>query len=130
MFLPLMKTFPRTMVSTFSQVFTQFSFPIILSSRNPNHLYENHLFADSVSNITTPTLEAISIQPTQIIRPKLPAIPFSEDTLKFLQKFEFQFSDVMDEEHLQLCKVLAKYQHCYANHRNDVGQIKTPKGLR
>ena len=70
------------------------------------------------------------MQPSQILTRPLPTLPFSPDTQQFLNKFNFQYSDVTDEEYLQLCSILVKYRTCYATHKNDVGQIATPFRIR
>ena len=65
------------------------------------------------------------MQPSQILTRPLPPLRYSPDTQQFLNKFKFQYSDVSDDEHLQLCSILVKYRTCYATHKNDVGQIAT-----
>ena len=57
-------------------------------------------------------------------------MPYSPDTQQFLKKNKFQFSDVTEEESLQLCSNFVKYRTCYATHKNDNGQIATPFRIR
>ena len=52
----------------------------------------------------------------------LPPLQLSPEPQQFLEQFNFEYSDVNDDEDLQLCSILVKYQHCYATHRNDVGK--------
>ena len=70
------------------------------------------------------------MQPSQILTRPLPPLSYSPDTQQFLNKFKFQYSDVTDEEYLQLCPILVKYRTCYATHKNDVGRIATPFRIR
>ena len=70
------------------------------------------------------------MQPSKILTRPLPPLPYSPDTQQFLNKFKFQYSDVSDEEYLQLCSILVKYRICYATQKNDVGQIATPFKIR
>ena len=51
-------------------------------------------------------------------------------TLKFIHKFNFQFSDLTDTEYITLCYLLLKYKTCYATHKNDVGKIAAPFRIR
>ena len=68
--------------------------------------------------------------PSQILTRPLPPLPYSPDTQQFLNKVKLQYSDVTDDEYLQLCSILVKYRTCYATHKNDVGQIATPFRIR
>ena len=70
------------------------------------------------------------MQPSQILTRPLPPLPYSPDIQQFLNKFKFQYSDVSDDEYLQLCSILVKYRTCYATHKSDVGQIATPFRIR
>ena len=59
-----------------------------------------------------------------------PSLPYSPENLKFIHKFNFQFSDLTDTEYVTLFNLLLKYQTCYATHKNDVGNIATPFRIR
>ena len=59
-----------------------------------------------------------------------PSLPYSPENLKFIQKFNFQFSDLTDTEYVTLCNFLLKYKTCYATHKNDVGKNATPFRIR
>ena len=54
-----------------------------------------------------------------------PSLPYTSENLKFITKFNFQFSDLTDSEYITLCNMLLKYKTCYATHKNDVGKIST-----
>ena len=82
------------------------------------------------SSLRNPQIEINNLQPSQILKRPLPPLPYSPDTQQFLNKFKFHYSDVSDEESLQLCSILVKYRTCYATHKNDVGQIATPFRIR
>ena len=59
-----------------------------------------------------------------------PSLSYTSDNLKFINKFNFQFSDLTDTEYITLCNMLLKYKTCYATHKNDVGKISTPFRIR
>ena len=82
------------------------------------------------SSLRNPHVEINNLQPSQVLTRPLPPLPYSPDTQQFLNKFKFQYSDVSDEESLQLCSILVKYRTSYATHKNDVGQIATPFRIR
>ena len=58
------------------------------------------------------------------------SLPYTSENLKFIYKFNFQFSDLTDTEYITLCNMLLKYKTCYATHKNDVGKISTPFRIR
>ena len=57
-------------------------------------------------------------------------LPYTTENLKFINKFNFQFSDLPDTEYFALCIILLKYKTCYATHKDDVGKIATPFRIR
>ena len=58
------------------------------------------------------------------------SLPYSPENLNIIHKFNFQFFDLTDTEYVTLCNLLLKYQICFATHKNDVGKIATPFGIR
>ena len=84
--------------------------------------------ADSLPH--TPSL--YNVQPTShSSKPRVfPSLPYSQENLKFINKFNFQFSDLTDTEYITLCNLLLKHKNCYATHKNDVGKIATPFRIR
>ena len=84
---------------------------------NQIDLYKAPISNNFVCNVQTP----------QKLAPRsfLP-LPYSKEKLQFLKKFHFQYSDLNDSDNIQLCKILVGNKHCYAIHRNDVGNISTP----
>ena len=44
--------------------------------------------------------------------------------------FNFEYSDLPDNEYVTLCNIPINNQHCYAKHRNDVGETFTPFRIR
>ena len=69
-----------------------------------------------------------NVQPTSDT-PKsrtFPTLPYSKVNLKFINKFNFQFSDPTDTEYVTLCNLLVKHKYCYATHKNDVEKFATP----
>ena len=59
-----------------------------------------------------------------------PSLPYTTQNLKFIDKFNFQFSDLTDTEFITLCNLLLEHKTCYATHKNDVGEIATPFRIR
>ena len=80
--------------------------------------------------VTPDTFTVNTLQPSTPVNNKFTPPPYSPETLKFINKFNFKFSDITQEEYLTICSILTKYQSCYATHKNDVGQIKTPFRIR
>ena len=87
-----------------------------------------------MTNSDTPshTSPLYNVQPTSHTSEKriFPSLPYTSDNLKFINKFNFQFSDLTDTEYITLCNMLLKYKTCYATHKNDVGKISTPFRIR
>ena len=84
---------------------------------------------DDIPNQTFPLL---NVQPTSHTSEKriFPSLPHTSENLEFINKFNFQFSDLTDTEYITLCNMLLKYKTCYATHKNDVGKISTPFRIR
>ena len=80
---------------------------------------------DDIPNQTSPLY---NVQPTSHTSEKriFPSLPYTSENLKFIDKFNFQFSDLTDTEYITLCNMLLKYKTCYATHKNDVGKIQQP----
>ena len=60
----------------------------------------------------------------------LSSLAYTRENLKFINKLNFQFSDLTDTEYITLCNLILKYKTCYATHKNDVGKIATPFRVR
>ena len=84
---------------------------------------------DDIPNQTSPLY---NVQPTSPFSEKriFPSLPYTSENLNFINKFNFQFSDLTDTEYITLCNMLLKYKTCYATHKNDVGKISTPFRIR
>ena len=59
-----------------------------------------------------------------------PSLPYTSEKLKFINNFNFQFSDPTDTENITLCNMLLEYKTCSATHKNDVGKISTHFRIR
>ena len=59
-----------------------------------------------------------------------PSLTYTTENLKFINKFNVQFSDRTDTKYITLCIFSLKYKACYATHKNDVGEIATPFRVR
>ena len=92
-------------------------------------LHQFYMTNDDIPNQTSPLY---NVQPTSHNSEKrtFPSLPYTSENLKFINKFNFQFSDLTDTENITLCNMLLKYKTCYANHKNDVGKISTPFRIR
>ena len=76
-------------------------------------------------------LSIYNVQPTtHTSKPRVFPLPYSTENLNFINKFNFQFSDLTDTEYVTLCNLLLKYKTCYATLINDVGKIATPFRIR
>ena len=84
------------------------------------------------SEIPNRTSPLYNVQPTSHTSEKrfFPSLPYTSENLKFINKFNFQFSALTDTEYITLCNMLLKYKTCYATHNNDVGRISTPFRIR
>ena len=92
-------------------------------------LHQIYMTNDDIPNQTSPLY---NVQPTSHTSEKrnFPSLPYTSDNLKFINKFNFQFSDFTDTEYITLCNILPKYKTCLATHKNDVGKISTPFRIR
>ena len=83
-------------------------------------------------DIPSQTSPLYNVQPTSHTSEKriFPSLPCTSENLKFINKFNFQISDLTDTEDITLCNILLKYKTCYATHKNDVGTISTPFRIR
>ena len=79
------------------------------------------------SDIPRQTSPLYNVQPTSATSEKriFASLPYTSENLKFINKFNFQFSDVLDTEYITLCNTSLKNKTCYATHKNDVGKIST-----
>ena len=102
--------------------------PLLLNSLYNNSIYIN-MTNDDIQNQTSPLY---NVQPTSHTSEKriFPSLPYTSENLKFINKYNFQFSDLTDTEYITLCNMLLKYKTCYATHKNDVGKISTPFRIR
>ena len=84
------------------------------------------------SDIPNQTSPLFNVQPTSHTSEKriFPSLPYTSESLKIINKFNFQFSDLTDTEYITLCNMLLKYKTCYVTHKNDVGKISTPFRIR
>ena len=86
----------------------------------------------TTSDIPKQTSPLYNVQPTSHTSEKriFPSFPYTSENLKFINKFNFQFSALTDTECFTLCNMLLKYKACYATHKNDVGKISIPFRIR
>ena len=71
-----------------------------------------------------------NLRPSDKIRKEFPSLPYTAENQQFMKKYNFEDSDLTDNEYVNLCDILINNQHCYAKHRNDVGKICTPFRIR
>ena len=77
---------------------------------------------DKTLQLPIPSVTGI-LRPSDKIRKDFPSQPYTADNQQFIKKFYFEYSDLTDNEYVNLCNILINNQHCYAKHRNDVGKI-------
>ena len=92
-------------------------------------LHQDYMTHSDIPHQTSPLF---NVQPTSNTAEKriFPSLPYTSEKLKFINKFNFQFSDLTDTEYITLCNILHKYKTCYATHKNDVGKLSTPFRIR
>ena len=92
-------------------------------------LHQIYMTNDDIPNQTSPLY---NVQLTSHTSEKriFPSLPYTSENLKFIKKFNFQFSDLTDTEYITLCNMLLKYKTCYATHKNVVGKFSTPFRIR
>ena len=97
----------------------------------PSHFSLHQIYMTN-SDITHQTSPLYNVQHTSHTSGTriFPSSPYTSENLKFINKFNFQFSDLTDIEYITLCNMLLKYKTCYATHKNDVGKISTPFRIR
>ena len=80
------------------------------------------------AEIPNQTSPLYNVQPTSHTSEKriFPSLPQTSENLKFINKFNFQFSDLTYTEYITLCNVLLKDKTSYATYKNDVGKNSTP----
>ena len=71
-----------------------------------------------------------NLRPTDKIRKDFPSLPYSTKNQQLIRKFNFEYSDLTDNEYVHLCSILINNQKCYAKHKNDVGKTSTPFRIR
>ena len=93
------------------------------------YLHQIYMTNNDIPNQTSPLY---NVQPTSNTSEKriFPSLPYTSENLKFIIKFNFQFSDLTDSEYITLRNMLLKYKTCYATHKIDVGKISTPFRIR
>ena len=82
-------------------------------------------------DIPNQTSPLYNVQPSHTSEKRIfPSSLYTSDNLKFINKSNFQFSDLTNTECITLCNMLLKYKTCYVTHKNDVGEISTPFRFR
>ena len=84
------------------------------------------------SDIPHQTSLLYNVQPTSNTSEKriFPSLPYTSENLKFINKFNFQFSDLTDTEYITLCNMLLKHKTCFATQKKYGGKISTPFRIR
>ena len=52
-------------------------------------------------------------------RKNFPSLPYTAENQQFIKKFNFEFSDLIDTEYVNLCNILVNNQKSYDKHKND-----------
>ena len=110
---------------------TNYSTPIEQQTILPTQFSLNQVYMTDTNSLPHP-LSLYNVQPTPHSSQQrvFPTLPNSPENLKFIRKFNFQFSDLTDTEYVTLCNLLLECKTCYATHKNDVGKIATPFRIR
>ena len=60
-----------------------------------------------------------NVKPSKNLAPRVLAVlPYSSESLQLLKKLLFRYSDLLDSEDIQLCKILVEKNYSYVTHRN------------
>ena len=80
------------------------------------------------NDIPNQTSPLYNVQPTSHTSEKrfFPSLPYTSENLKFINKLNFQFSDLTDSEYITLCNMLLKYKTCYATHKKMLEKFQHP----
>ena len=92
-----------------------------------NHFSLHQIYMTSPTLHDTPHSNIYNVQPTSDTPNyrTFPTLPYSKVNLMFINRYNFQFSDLTDTEYITLCNLLVKLKNCYATHKNDFGKIAT-----
>ena len=106
----------------------------ILNTQNLLYLQNmlNQIYMTGSFPLSPTTKSLYKVQPTSNnTKPHIfPSLPYSKESLNFINKFNFQFSDHTDTEHITLCNLLVNHKHCYATHKSDKDKISSPFRIR
>ena len=53
-----------------------------------------------------------NLRPSDKIRKEFPSLPYTKENEQFIKKFNFEYSDLTDNEDVNLCNILINKQHC------------------
>ena len=130
-------TLIRNVTHTYHPEITEIIPPTNYSSqykdnRSSFHQFSLHQVYMTNHDIPTTTSPLYNVQPTSHTSKNrvFPSLPYTTENLEFINKFNFQFSDLADTEYITLCNLLLKYKPCYTTHKNDLGRIATPFRIR
>ena len=84
---------------------------------------------DKIFQLPIPSVTG-NLRPSDKIRKDFPSLPYTAENQQFIKKFNFEYSDLTDNEYVNLCNILINNQNCYAKHRNDVRKNSTPFRIR
>ena len=84
-----------------------------------NHFSLPQIHMTSPTFHDTPHSNIYNVQPTSDTSKSrtFPTLTYSKNNLKFINKFNFQLSDLTDTEYVTLCNLLGKHKNCYATQK-------------
>ena len=86
------------------------------SSSNHFSLHQTYMTSPTLHD--TPHSNIYNVQPTSDTSSRtFRTLPYSKHNPKFINKLNFQVSDITDTEYVALCNLLEKYENCYATHK-------------
>ena len=62
------------------------------------------------------------IRPSDKSRKDFPSLPYTAENHQYIKKFNSEYSDLTDNEYVNLCNIPINNQHIYTRHRKDVGK--------
>ena len=102
------------------------------TTSSSNHFSLHRIYMTTPTSHDTPLSNIYNVQPTSDTSKARTFLTllYSKNIPKFINKFNFPFSDLTDTEYVTFCNLLVKHKNCYATHKKDVGKFANPFRLR
>ena len=94
----------------------------------PFHQFSLHQVYMTNPDIPLKTSSQYNVQPTSHTSKHrmLPSLPYTTDNLNFINKFNFQFTDLTDAENFTLCNLLHNKKTCLQHIKMMLAKLQLP----